>query len=384
VAPSATGEPAEPLPDLPPAPHVFLTGTGEFEIASVDLVAARNGTKLAEEIWRTLDTPLLLPAAGFSQPITVRVLPLAAGTKERASFQANAELGGRVGVTVRWTADAAGDDALRRGLVQALLMRRAIAWHGLVTELRVPFWLENACVRWTETRERPALLDAWQQDAARVAMPRLAAVLSQQRLAAADPAADLAALGLMAHLQAESGREQRWPQLLRAVLGGTETLAALPLYYGDYFKDDAARELWWQVGWQAQLRQAAQAGETPAESRQWLVERAHWTARLTKDAPDAELTLDEVYAARAEAWVTRELAERLAELRAGLGTVHPFYRNAALSLGRVYESALFGDRRGFNKAQADLVRDIADGRELEQISKEALDELEAGLPKNGK
>ena len=166
------------------------------------------------------------------------------------------------------------------------------------------------------------------------------------------------------------------------MLGGEDTAAALTRLYADYFKDDGARELWWQVGFYAQNRQAAQAIETAAESRVWLAERVRWPARRGEN--EVTLDLEEIFSARTAPWVADELRQRLAQLRAGLATgrLHPFYRNATMSLGRAYDAARAGDAKAFTAAQADLLRDIADGRELEQASKAALDALDKAVSSN--
>ncbi len=368
---------------LPPMPFVFTTRPGRFEIGSVSEAAARAGLAQAEEVWRTLEGPLLLPAGDFPSPVSVWLFPAAQWTGE-APFVSAAELGGRVSVRVRWSDDEAGRAALRRALVQALLMRRATSLHGGVPGLVVPPWLENAGVAWSLTHGNAGALDAWQRESLRTTPPSLATVLAQRRGSLAAHADEQSALWLLTHLQAESGEERRWPQLLRAVFGGTDTAAALWQFFGNYFKDDTERELWWQVGWHTQLRQAAQAGDTAAETRAWLAENARWTARRAAGGDDEPLAPDEVFAARARPWVTEELARRLARIRAGLATVHPFYRNAALSLGRLHEAALAGESNKFAQAQSDLARDIADGRELEQTATAALDELEAGRAAGGK
>jgi hypothetical protein len=363
-------------PPLPPLPYVFTTRPGRFEIASTSDTAARAAVVMAEELWRTLATPLQLPADGFPSSIAVTLFPAAQWPGD-TPFRTYAEPAGRVTARVRWSADEAGQAALRRALAQALLMRRATAARGLVPGLAVPYWLENAAVAWSLTSERPGALDRWQRESARATPPPLATVLAQRRGVPLPRDGELAALWLFAHLQSESGPEQRWPRYLAAMLGGADPEEALGRLYGEFFPDNAARELWWQVGWHARLRQSAQATDTTAETRAWLAERAAWLGRQTKDGPDTPLALDEVFAARAVPWVAEELARRLLQLRAGLPTAHPFYRNAALSLGRAYEAALAADRRAFAQAQADLARDIADGRELEQAATAALDELES-------
>jgi hypothetical protein len=357
-------------------PYVFSTRPGQFEIVSVEEKSARVGIALAEEVWRTLQNLLFLPTDGFPAPITVRLYPQARWQGE-APFASAAEAGSIVSARVRWTDDEAGRSTLRRALVQTLLMRRAISIRGLVPGLAVPLWLENGCIAWSISRERPGTLDRWQRESAGITPPLLATVLTQRRGAPVARENELGALWLITYLQNNSGPEQRWLRLVRDVLGGTDSAATLGQAYGELFSNAAARELWWQVGWHAQLHLAAQAGDSAAETRVWLAERARWTGRRVKDGDDQPLSLDDVFAARTVPWIAEELGVRLTHLRAGLATAHPFYRNAVLSLGRLYEATLTSDLRGFTQAQTDLARDIADGRELEQATTTALDELEA-------
>lgn len=371
-----SGDAPDLVPPLPPAPHTFETASGQFEISSFDLDAAGAGLTVAEEVWQTLERPLNLPARGFPSSITVRLLP-AEQWRGTVPFQAAAELGGRVSVRVRWSPEAAGTAALRQALVQALLMRVAITAHGLEPSLRVPLWLEQGCLGWSLTHARPALLDEWQQDSARVAPPALSRVLGLKRDTPVTRPEALGTLWLLSYLQAESGPERRWPLLLGALLGGEDPVAALGRIYGGDFHDDPARELWWQVGWHSQRRLFATAVDNAADSRAWVTDRARWVAR-SGDA-DILLSLDEVFAARQAPWVAAELQQRIGQLKGGLGTnlLHPFYRNAAVSLGRAYEAARAGNRSGFGLAEADLDRDCADGVELETAAEGALDQMEA-------
>ena len=380
VATEATDD--APIPLLP-TPIVSLTRTGQFQVMTLDADASRAGLAMAAEVWQTLATPLSLPAGGFATPVEVHLV-LPEKWAGPGVFRVTPEAGGRVSLAFRWTAEPAGSETLRRALVQALLVQRAFALHGATAPgLKVPAWLEDACVVWSITRERPAVLDAWQDEAAGQAAPPLATLLGRVRGTPPDRAQQLALLWLLGHLQADSGdAARRWPQLLRAVLGGEDTAAALTRLYADYFKDDGARELWWQVGFYAQNRQAAQAIETAAESRVWLAERVRWPARRGEN--EVTLDLEEIFSARTAPWVADELRQRLAQLRAGLATgrLHPFYRHATMSLGRAYDAARAGDAKAFTAAQADLLRDIADGRELEQASKAALDALDKAVSSN--
>ena len=378
VAPS--GQDAGPKQDvvspLPPAPHTFVSGPGQFEVSSFDLDAAGAGVALAEEVWQSLQRPLDLPERGFPTTMTIRLLP-ATQWSGPVPFRASAEMAGQVTVRVRWSTPAESEPALRRALVQALLMRTAIAWHGLGPSLRVPFWLEQACFAWSLTHTHAALMDEWQEDSALVAPPSLAGVLALNRATPPTREEELGSLWLMAHLQSESGPDRRWPVLLRALLGGEDAAPAVGRIYGGYFADEAARELWWQVGWHAQRRLSATAVNRAADSRAWVAGRSRWVAQ--REGTEVVLSLDQVFAARKEPWVAAELQLRIGQLQGGLGSnlLHPFYRNAALSMGRVYEAAKAGDARAFAAAAAEAKQDFADGLELEKATDQALDQLEA-------
>ncbi len=353
-------------------PFVASTLKDQFEISGHSSDGVRHSVAIAEEVWATLAGPLLLPRDGFPSPIAVRLVAPELW-KGDASFQPFAEMGGRVSLTVRSPADMPDLTILRRALVQALLMQRAIAWHGSVPGLKVPLWLEDACVAWSLTHGQTALLDAWQQESAGAAPPPLASLFGRQRGEPVIRSQELALLWLMGYLQSESGPELRWPSLVQSVLGGEDSARAVRRLYAGIFRSDP--ELWWQVGYYSQCRlNALASGQTAANTRIWLAERARWTALRANT--EVGLTLDEVFGAHLEPWVQAELNLRLNQLHAGLDATHPFYRNAAVSLGRIYEAAMVGNHRSFATALADLNRDIADGRELEQAANAALDKLE--------
>jgi hypothetical protein len=256
-------------------------------------------------------------------------------------------------------------------------MRSAIAWHGLSPALRVPLWLEQGCVAWSLTHAQAALMDEWQDESGRLAPPPLSEILGLKRGTPLTRPQELGALWLLSHLQAESGLEHRWPALLRVVLGGEDPAQAVGRIYSSFFADDDARELWWQVGWHNQRRLSAPAVTTAAATRAWVAGRARWVAQLGDT--EVRLSLDQVFAARKEPWVATEIELRIGQLKGGLGSnlLHPFYRNAALSLGRAYEAAKAGDARSFAMATAEVDHDFADGRELEAATDQALDQIEA-------
>ncbi len=332
----------------------------------------------AEAVWATLSAPLALPER-FSTPVTVQVVA-ADRWAGPVLFRTFIDPEGQVSVQVRWSPVMSKSGQLRRALVQALLFRRAVAWHGASPKLRVPLWLEQGCGALSLTREQPAMLDAWQQESARVAPLPLAVLLGGGGPAPEDRRRELSALWLVMHLQAESGTDPRWLTLVHGVLGGEDSLPALQRCYGALFQDDAARELWWDVGWYYQRQFNVPPMQPAPEARQWLIERARWLG--WRGGAEVVLTPLEIIQNRNVPWVEKELAARLSQIRTRDKTMHPYYYNAMVSLGSAYEEAAKnGNTRVYNQYLADFKRDLADGLELEQATDKALDAAEAALAK---
>ena len=112
---------------------LIQSAPGRFEISAVDPTIAHRVADAAEEGWRLLAGPLALPD-GFTSPVFVRIIP-AVEMLDAPPFGVTVEVGGIVSVRLR--ADAAASIA-RRALVQALLMRLAVAQHGINERLTVP------------------------------------------------------------------------------------------------------------------------------------------------------------------------------------------------------------------------------------------------------
>lgn len=361
-------------PSKEPAPLVFYTGEGQFEIIAVEAKAAQEALILGNSVWRALAKPVGLPAGGFSTAVAVRLVPKAEW-KEPAVFLVSAEAGGMVGVRICW--DAKMDARIvRRALVQAVLLRQAVAWYGARQGLTVPLWLEQACASLSEVRDRPAMLDALQQESAQLAPPPLEDLLRWQRGAVDAVGLEPASFWLLLHLQAESEDAPRWGQWVRAILGGADPMQALTGIYGGAWKDPASRELWWQTGFYNVCRSSTLPLMSMEETRNWLADRCRWLG--IKQGHEQGLSFDDLWAARKETWVKAEMTARAQQIQNQLSRLHPFYRNGAISMGRMYQAAVKGDEAGFQDAKQALSRDAADGRELETATTTALDALEAG------
>ena len=349
-------------------PRVFYTKAGQFEIITLDASSAQQALALGREVWGALAVPLALPAEGFSSPVSVRLMPAEAWTAE-AVFTVTAEAPGRVIVRVRWAADV---DPLivRRAFVQGLILRQAVAWHGVGAQLTVPLWLEQACTAWTLVRERPAMIDSMQQESIGRIPPPLSPLLHWERGAVDSRVWEVSSLWLFLQLQAEmDGR--RWLPWLRGVLGGLDPVDSLPRNYQGLWANALAMELWWQTIFQHQRRIRALPVMTAVESRAWMSDRSRWLAG--REGREVVLPLGELITLRSEPWVLAELKKRALQTRETLGVLHPYYSNAALSMGRLYEAAAKGSARDFKTALADFERDALDGRELEDTINAVLD-----------
>ncbi len=348
-----------------PVPVLVQTAPGRFEIASVEAGAAHAVAAQAEAAWQFLAAPLGLPDA-FSSAILVRLVP-AKEWGEPAPFRVIVETGGVVSVRVRWS-EATPEIFLRRALVQALLMRLAVARQGVNEKLAAPLWLEQACAGWWRTRAEPAQLDALMQETARLAPPPLTALLQWQRSDVEPRSLTVGAVWLLAWLQAESGRAGEWPALRARLLAGDEPLAALAPSFPGRFSGDEERELWWQTGWHhlARARTLPQLGA--AESRTALADAARFV--FSVGGSDTVLPLRFVLGRQSEPAVAIELATHAADVERAVPALHPFYRNAGLSLFEALRSRVATDARCDAFEQ-----DWRDAIELETATAEALDAL---------
>ena len=376
TGPVGATPPATPaaLPGKNETPLVFYTGKGQFEIIAIDEAAAQEALILASVVWRALAEPLALPPAGFSSAVAVRLVP---GTKWKgpAAFSVAAEPGGMVGVRIGWD-EKTDMRSVRRALVEAILLRQAVAWHGAAQRATVPLWLEQACIALSEVRERPAMLDAMQQESAHLKPPSLETVLRMERGAAASRGCELAAFWLFQYLETEAEPDAlRWTGWLRTIMGGSDPMQVLQQTYGRMWRTPAERELWWQVGFYNECRSSILPLMSMEETRNWLADRCRWL--VLRGGYEQVLSLEDLWTFRSESWVRAGFVKRIEQLQNQLPRLHPFYRNAAISMGRMYQAAVTGDERDFKAAQKALSQDAVDGRELEDETGSALEALEA-------
>jgi hypothetical protein len=345
------------------------TAPGRVEVAAQDGAAAHALAALAEETWRHLAEPFGLPEE-FTTPLYVRLAP-----QPGPAFAAAVEPGGVVTLWIH-PSETGGRSRpeLRRALIHGLLWRLAVAWHGPAAMTAGAGWLEVAAGEWCAVREQPARLDAWKWAAGRRPAPAWAEAAGAGETAAPDAVRAAASFGLMQWLYAEGARAGEWRTFLRLLLAGQPVADAVAAAYPGRFATETERELWWQTGWHHLRRQRALPGLDIGESRQEVEQRARFVF-----APDGEtdevVPLREVLALADDAVTAAELRRRAEELDRLAGRLHPFYRNAGLSLAEALRAGPGpAARREAGVARFD--EDWRNGRELEEMSRRILDERE--------
>lgn len=355
---------------FPATPVTFQSGPGRFEIAAIDSSAARSVAAMADEAWRWLSLPFGLPER-FSSPVLVRLVPGAEWTGAGA-LRVFVEPGGVVSVRVRWE-EAPADAVLRRAIVQGLLTRLAVAQHGPRENLAVPFWLEHAALGWWQTRTDPAQLDALKQASAKLAPPASGRLLRWKRGEAESAGLRTGAVWLLAYCQQESSGAREWPAFLRRLLRGEDPDMALAACYPGRFRNPRERELWWQTGWHA-LRQVRSLPTLEAAESQQALERLGRFV-FAPAGRDEVLALADVLAHGREPYVRAEVERRALELGRLIPALHPFYRNAGLSLGEAFATGS-ADETARSAACRRYESDWRDATALETAMNEALDFME--------
>lgn len=180
---------------------------------------------------------------------------------------------------------------------------------------------------------------------------------------------------LLAFLQAESGREGEWMALLRRLLAGADPQAAVAGCYPGRFYGVPARELWWQTGWHHARRVRSLPVLEARESRAQLGALARFVFAASEGDADVVVSLPDVVARRGEPLIKAELARRVADLRRLIPALHPFYRNAGLSLAEVLgpEGGAAAEAAG---RRAAFEQDWREAVEIDEATGAALDALE--------
>lgn len=358
----------------------FFPGSGgRFEVAALEGEEGSRLVRLAEEAWAVWRGPLGLPDR-WTTGITVRLTPTEAWDFAEPAWRLSAEATGLVSLWIRGGGKpgAGRDRRWAAALAEAAWTRVAIS-EGVGPAARtVPDWLVAGAAEAALIEARPALGDAWRQAAARPGgAAGLEAILKWR---GAQTAGDgepewVGAFGVWRWLGAGPGRAEAWPRFVAALLAGEAPGLALTRVYGPGLARPEKAEL--ELAWRTSLAAMAREQATPLlgaeESRRQLERLARAVLTPTEGGPERVWELGALTAAEARGYPAAEREERARWLTANLARMHPFYRNAAVSLGRCWQAQERGDDAAREGALQEWRADFATGLELERGSAAALD-----------
>lgn len=385
---SASGEPVAP-PDATapenPAVRLLGGGSGRFEVVARPGPDGVRLAELADRAWKEWVVPLGLPSR-LQTAIMVRLVPESEWGFGAAAARTAADLGGVVSVWIRAGAEtgAARDRAWLTALAEGALRRKAFLLGHDPVKANAPRWLAAAAAEAALVENTPAMLDAWQAALGGDARPAaLRDVLLWDAVGGSTGTGERAraAFGIWLWLREESGSSGAWDRFLSALLGGESPGAALAREYARVTpRPREARE--WELAWQVAAARLAAARSTPMmtaeESRRRLERLARVVVMDPKTGEERVAPSWGEWSSRQEAWPAAVREERARVLVADFDHMHPFYRNAAGSLGRAWTALAAGQEAAWREASVEWSRDFADGRILEDASRALLDKADGG------
>lgn len=388
-AQSSPGAPDLPADDTPTVRLLSGGGGGRFEVVAEEGVEGVRLAELAGQAWLAWREPLGLPDR-LQTSILVRLIPETRWAWGETFSRVSAEPGGVVTVWLR----GGGERGLTRerrwlvGLAEGAWRRRAFL-SGLPADAApAPRWLILAAAESFLTAQRPALLDGWQAELMRPGrVLKLRAVLLGSSADGAEVISDeaLAASGLAVWRWLRESDPRAWSRFTLALLKGESAGAALAREYGRLVSRAAeARE--WELAWRVSVAREETARTTPvmaaAESRHRLEQLARIVVFDARTGREQVLAATGDWEMRREIWPARERETRMRILTAELSRVHPFYHNAAVSLGRIWQALARGKERDWREAVAAWEADFDAGLKLEAASTAMLDAAEAEVKRD--
>ena len=379
----AAADASQETPPISPRDVCLYGGdSGRFEVIAKSGEAGLRLASLANEAWAIWRDPLGLPDR-LPTGITVRLVSETEWTLPEPWWRVVSEAGGVVTVRIKAGGEAGvtRDDRWLRALAEGALHRQAI-YIGVVPErMWIPDWLvAGAAEAALVGNGRPAMMDAWRQAIrGRGRMPALVSLLSWKgggQLDELDNQRVLASFALWQWLRMESGSTTAWRRLVAALLAGASPRHALNDSYGGRFHAIPGPEL--ELNWQVVSAGLAQEQSIPfmsaSDSRRLLDHLDRLVLTKLGTGEERVMRLSEDWAQRGEPAVSSTREQRVNALAANFTRMHPFYRNAAGSLGRVWLAGKNGREREWDAALAEWRADRTAGRELERTSTALLDD----------
>lgn len=391
VSPALIEAAQTPSQSIAPTPRLIGASSGRFAVIAEPGVDGVRLAELAEAAWREWREPLGLPSR-LPSAITVRLVPDSLWAFGASWSRVMAEPGGVVSVWVRG-GGAVGMERERRwltALAEGALRRKTFLSGADQGRATVPAWLAAGAAEAVIVAGRPAMLDAWQAAMRANEKPaRLRDVLLWDggRDGMASETTVRAAHGVWLWLRDEGGRSKEWTRFLAALLRGESPGAALAREFARLTpRPTEARE--WELAWRVAAARLARARVTPvmepAETRRWLEALARIVSLDTRTNAERALPAWGEWLTRREAWPRAERGERARLIAVEFSRLHPFYRNAAGSLGRAWVALAEENEDAWRDASGEWAQDLAAGRTLEDASTSLLDEAERGRDFTGR
>lgn len=379
VAPSAASAAESPTARL------LGAGSGRFEVVAEPGADGVRLAELAAAAWTEWSGPLGLPAR-LPVAITVRLVPESGWPSDDLPWRVVVEPTGVASVWIR----AGGESGVVRerrwlsALAEGVLRRRALLEGVALEKVAAPTWLVAAAAEAMIVAERPSMLDAWQAEVAQEtnsATLRDVLFWAKRGSVSSDEPRRRAAFGIWLWLREESGRSGSWERLVGALLAGETPGVALAREFSRMTRRPTeARE--WELAWRVAKARLIALRLVPmmnaAESRLWIERVARVVAVDTRTGEERVATAWGEWGLREEPWMLTERAERARLMTGNFAQIHPFYRNAAGSLGRAWVALAEGREKAWREASMDWARDMETGRALEDASRRLLD----GVSKN--
>lgn len=358
--------------ETPPA-VVHGAGEGRFVVIAPQGPEGVLLAQLGEQAWGRWREPLGLPLR-LDSGIVVRLIPGESGAEGTRGWTVLSQPGGVVTVRIQLGGEggSARERLWLRALAEGALRRRAMLSGISPGVVRVPSWLVVGAAEDVLVARRPALLDDWRAGRRGEGVaPALRGVL----LGGDAAGESSSAFALWWWLREASGRSGAWGRFLPALLAGEAPGAALAREFSALVPPGAEAREWelaWQVASAALAHGSALPVMEPGESRRRLEVLARMVITDPVSRTERVLPAWGEWATRDLGWVTEERRRRAQVLLADFDRHHPFFRNAAGSLGRAWLALDEGREDAWRSASAEWARDFAEGLELEAASSRLL------------
>lgn len=350
------------------------TARNDFFVVMADEMLSAQYVAMVGEMFALRFSRMLPVPAGSVRPVFVHLVAASDGEPSGA-FRTRIHASGQVDVTISWGEDTSRE-TVERALVQGHLTYLSGAYSaGSVT---VPLWLELAGQHLTRVQAVPAHGHYLGSRLAASGPMRLADIVEVERDGRKDEEIVGAnAYWLLTFLEREARPRNQLQNFLVRILRGEGPLVSMGTTYGEELRSSEEAHLWWMVG----VNELVRAPGSPVPSAEESKARVKELSRFAFETKSGRLRLfpEDLWEYRVSASLQDELRHRVVMTQVEVASMHPFYYNVVVSLGRLFESVLEGNEEAYREALASVRHDLKTGDELTEDTRSLLDDLAAEL-----